>query len=155
MFRRRHRCGAGRNLRGGRAGAGRHASRSQQERGLIETTESLFSGDAYDNEMGVRLIPEIDDEVLSAYELGGRYVAAAALRIASWASSIPSRTVVSTSETAPPPPTAMASATADALSGASSRNTPLSNSPKAYQKPWSFPPSDSATSRAAALLSCG
>ena len=50
--------------------------------------------------------------------------------------------------------TAIASAAADALSGASMRNTP-SNSPKAYQKPKSLPPSDSATSRAAALLSSG
>ena len=85
---------------------------------------------------------------------GGRYVAAAALRIAFWASSMSSSTVVSISDSAPLAPTAMASAAAAALSGASSRKTP-SNSPKAYQKPRSLQPRDSATSRAAALLSCG
>src|SRR5918994_27505 len=78
-----------------------------------------------------RRFADLDDPVL--YEPGGRYVAAAAFRIASWASFMSSRTVVSTSSKAPPAPTAIASAAADALSGASIKKTP-SNSPKAYQK---------------------
>ena len=47
-----------------------------------------------------------------------------------------------------------ASAAADGLSGASIKGT-ASNSPRAYQKPKSYPPSDSATSRAAFHLSSG
>src|SRR5829696_97607 len=87
------------------------------------------------------------------HAVGGRYVAAAAFRIASWASSMSIRTVVSI-WTAPVAPTAIASAAADALSGISPRKAP-SYSPNVNQKPRSFPPRDSATSRAAALRSCG
>ena len=57
-------------------------------------------------------------------------------------SSTLSRTVVSRFVTAPPLPMASATAAIDTLSGASHRVTP-SCEPNAYQKPWSFPPTDS------------
>jgi hypothetical protein len=50
--------------------------------------------------------------------------------------------VVSIELRAPPPPIARATAAIETLSGASQRLMP-SCSPKAYQKPWSVPPTDS------------
>src|SRR5829696_321187 len=77
-----------------------------------------------------------------AYAPGSRYWTSAAWRNASIVSSTVRRTVVSIELSPPPPPIASATAAIDTLSGASQRLYP-SCSPKAYQNPWSFPPTDS------------
>ncbi len=77
-----------------------------------------------------------------AYAAGGRYRIDFAFFKASIVSSTLRRTVVSIELSAPPAPIASATAAIDTLSGASHRFQP-SCSPKAYQNPWSFPPTDS------------
>ena len=77
-----------------------------------------------------------------SYVPGGRYRTCCARPMASIVSSTLNRTVVSTGLSAPPEASARATAAMDTLSGASQRVYP-SCGPKAYQNPWSFPPTDS------------
>src|SRR5205807_2814049 len=82
------------------------------------------------------------DTRASRYAPGAWYWTCSALRRASIVSSTVRRTVVSSELSAPPPLIASAAAAIDTLSGASQRLYP-SCVPKAYQNPWSFPPTDS------------
>jgi MerR family transcriptional regulator, copper efflux regulator len=76
------------------------------------------------------------------YDPGGRYRIDFALPSACIVSSTLRRTVVSCELSAPPAPIASMTDAIETLSGASHRFQP-SCSPKAYQNPCSFPPTDS------------
>jgi hypothetical protein len=85
---------------------------------------------------------------------GAWYLIDEALLSADSVSSTVNKTVVLMEPSAPPDPIAMAVAAIETLSGASHKLYP-SWSPKAYQKPCSFPPTPSMYSLAAARRSSG
>src|SRR6185503_8749462 len=92
--------------------------------------------------------------VLLSLSPGDRYLIEAAFCMAAIVSSTVIKTVVCTELNAPPALSAKAVAAIETLSGASHKLYP-SWSPKAYQKPCNFPPTDSIYSLAATRRSSG
>jgi hypothetical protein len=94
------------------------------------------------------------EECSYPFSPGGRYVIDEAFFMAASVSSTVSKTVVWRELNAPPALIAIAVAAIETLSGASHKLYP-SCSPKAYQKPCNFPPTDSMYCLAAARRSSG